>query len=61
MLSGTFWLVMAIHFAVFAIIGISTGNWRLLFIFVPFLLLSVLVKYLIYRNKKQISLKANKK
>jgi hypothetical protein len=32
----------------------------LLFIFVPFLLLSVLVKYLIYRNKKQIPPKANK-
>ncbi|MDR1762795.1 MAG: hypothetical protein LBR64_02395 [Dysgonamonadaceae bacterium] len=51
-LSGAFWLVMAIHFVVFSIIGFAAGKWRLLLIFVPFLLLSVLIKYLVYKRRR---------
>jgi uncharacterized membrane protein len=44
-LTGTFWLIMAIHFVVFAIIGCVSGNWRLILIFLPLLAVTIGVKF----------------
>jgi phosphatidylserine synthase len=56
-LSGSFWLVMAIHLIVFFVIGLTSGEWRLMWIFLPFLSLSIIIKYIIfyYKNKKNKS------
>ena len=54
-LSRTLWLIMAIHFCVFIIIGFVSENWRLIQIFFPLLALMVIVKYIC----KSISSKKN--
>lgn len=33
-LAGSFWLVVAVHLAVFTAIGFATSSWRLLWIFI---------------------------
>lgn len=52
-LSGTFWLIMAIHFVAFVAVGFVSGNWRLLSVFVPTLLLSVIIKYIISMRRNR--------
>jgi hypothetical protein len=52
-LTGTFWLIMAIHFVVFAVIGCVSGNWRLILIFLPLLALTIIIKFLIVWWKKK--------
>ena len=50
--SRTFWLIMAIHFIVFIIIGFVSGDWHLLMIFVPLLVLTGIIKYILLSKKK---------
>ncbi|MDR2684583.1 MAG: hypothetical protein LBB53_04290 [Prevotellaceae bacterium] len=54
-LTGAFWLIMAIHLVVFAVIGAVSGNWHLILVFVPLLVLTIGMKYILYfiRNKKK--------
>ncbi|MDR1543336.1 MAG: hypothetical protein LBS50_02795 [Prevotellaceae bacterium] len=54
-LTGAFWLIMAVHFVVFAIIGVVSGNWKLILIFVPLLTVTIGIKFLIYfvKNRKK--------
>jgi hypothetical protein len=52
-LTGTFWLIMAIHFVVFAVIGVVSGNWRLILIFLPLLAVTVAIKFWVVWLKKK--------
>jgi hypothetical protein len=59
-LTGIFWLIMAIHFVVFSTIGFVTGKWCLLWIFLPFLALSIVIKYIVVYFKDKIKIKKKK-
>ena len=52
-LSVTFWLIMAIHFIVFTIIGFISGDWRLILIFAMLFALTIIVKFIIYFIKRK--------
>jgi ABC-type bacteriocin/lantibiotic exporter with double-glycine peptidase domain len=53
LLSGSFWLIMAIHLVVFTSIGLLTQRWRLLFIFLGGLALLLCLAYLLRQYFKR--------
>lgn len=48
-LTRTFWIIMAIHVIVFTLIGISTGKWFFLIIFIPAVIATLSIKWLLTR------------
>ncbi|KAA6319284.1 hypothetical protein EZS27_030804 [termite gut metagenome] len=54
LISGSFWLIMAIHLVVFTAIGLFTvKGWRLLFLFLSGVAVLLLVLWLLKRYSKR--------
>jgi positive regulator of sigma E activity len=54
LISGSFWLIMAIHLVVFTAIGLfTTRGWRLLFLFLGGVGVLLLVVWLLKRYAKR--------